>query len=152
MHNHSGALYIKRAGKYVRYLHTGADVQELIEWKKVQSESLLKYHNAINENASRMEMLERKLNHTQSVSIQYQETIKGLDRRTREYQEAVREKDALIAVLKANLLTLQAKVEELDARLAGQSELHKAVETFKRIEAMPVKQTPFDITWHDQTK
>jgi len=110
MHNHSGALYIKRAGKYVRYPHTGADVQRM------------------------------------------EETIKGLDRRTREYQDAVHEKDALIAVLKANLLTLQAKVEELDARLAGQSELHKAVETFKRIEAMPVKQTPFDITWHDQTK
>jgi hypothetical protein len=108
MTNHTGALYARIAGKYVRYTHTGADVQRM------------------------------------------EETIKGLDRMTQEYSAICADKDktneelrGLIKDYVRDQLALQAKVDELDRRLAGQSELHKAVETFKRINEMPVKQTPF---------
>jgi chromosome segregation ATPase len=70
MNEHTGALYIKRAGKYLAYPHTGADVQQM------------------------------------------QQTIKGLDRRTREYDE-------LVTTLKGNQLTLQKKVEELDCKISA---------------------------------
>jgi hypothetical protein len=72
MTNHTGALYIKRAGKYLAYTHTGADVQQM------------------------------------------QQTIKGLDRRTRAYDE-------IVTTLKANQLILQKKVEELDGHLHGRA-------------------------------
>jgi chromosome segregation ATPase len=55
-----------------------------------------------------------------------QETIKGLDRRTREWNDEVTEKDKHISELqemynelKGDNLKLQAKVTELDVRLAS---------------------------------
>ena len=86
MKEHTGALYIKRAGKYLAYPQTGADVQQM------------------------------------------QQTIKGLDRATVEYTAICASKDATIAEqyalirqYKADMLTLQKKVEELDGHLHGRA-------------------------------
>ena len=93
MKEHTGALYIKRAGKYLTYTHTGEDVQQMQQTIKG---------------------LDRATVHHTARFARLEEIIKAQD-------NAIEEKDNLIATLKANQLTLQKKVEELDCHLHGRA-------------------------------
>lgn len=122
MTNHTGALYIKRAGKYLAYTHTGADVQRMQKGIATLQDELMRTTDIMVKKCEEVDTL--------MIVIDTQEgTIKGLDRRTREYMEAVQEKDSLIATLTANQLTLQRKVDELDRRLAGEMDIRNHDQT-----------------------
>ena len=93
MKEHTGALYIKRAGKYLAYPQTGADVQQMQQTIKG---------------------LDRATVHHTACFARLEEIIKAQD-------VMISEQSELITMLKANQLTLQKKVEELDGHLHGRA-------------------------------
>ena len=129
MEQHTGALYIKRAGKYLAYTHTGADVQRKQKVNETLKDELRRTTDIMVKQDETNAIKEVQINTLECIVREQQQTIKGLDRRTREYQESLHEKDSLIATLTANQLTLQRKVDELDRRLAGEMDIRNHEQT-----------------------